>query len=182
MQGLIKDLLAYFQVKNAETKYEKTDLNMIAAQAIADFDEIIKEKKGIITTKGLCEINVIPFQFRQLFHNLLANALKFSHPDRHPRIVISCETAIGKKLGDDNLLAETNYHHLSFTDNGIGFDAKYQQRIFEAFQRLHEYGEYKGTGIGLAICKKIIDNHKGHVTATGKVNKGARFDIYLPVL
>jgi len=182
MHVLIEDLLSYSRIKSAQVKFERTDLNKVFQEVLTDFEGTIKEKKAIISASGLCEMNVIPFQFRQLLQNLLGNALKFSYPGRAPYIIIKGKITAGNKLNNTNLLPETNYYHLSFTDNGIGFDPQYKDRIFEVFQRLWEYGEYKGTGIGLAICKKIVENHKGFITATGELNKGARFDIYIPVL
>lgn len=102
------------------------------------------------------------------------------HAKRFPRITIHCEIIPGRLIEDQGLLPEVNYCHISVMDNGIGFDAQYKERIFTVFQRLHGQSIYTGTGIGLAICKRIIDNHKGIITATGKLNKGAQFDIYIP--
>ncbi len=110
----------------------------------------------------------------------MSNALKFSYPKRFPRITIKSEIIPGNLLKEAALLPDKDYCHIIFTDNGIGFDPQYKERIFEVFQRLHEYAKYQGTGIGLAICKKIIENHKGKITATGQLNKGAKFDIYIP--
>lgn len=180
MQTLIEDLLKYSRVRKENSDFEVSDLNKIVDEVITDFDEALKEKKGMITVAGLCEAKVIGFQFRQLIQNLISNALKFSHPKRFPRITIKCEITPGSLLKLETVLPEINYCHITFTDNGIGFDPQYKDRIFEIFQRLHEYDEYQGTGIGLAICKRIIENHKGVITATGKLNKGAQFDMYLP--
>ena len=112
--------------------------------------------------------------------NLINNALKFSKPGIPPHIVIKSKIVKGSKLINRNLLPGKEYCHISVKDNGIGFDSQYKDRIFEVFQRLHEYDEYKGTGIGLAICKRIIENHNGIITATGELGRGARFDIYIP--
>lgn len=121
-------------------------------------------------------------------NNLVSNALKFTLPGVNPHIVIKSEIANGNKLNNhflkdnpEKLLSNVIYCHISVSDNGIGFDPEYKYKIFEVFQRLHEYDEYRGTGIGLAICKKIVENHKGIITATGKINEGATFDLYLPV-
>lgn len=181
MQKTIEDLLAYFRAKNSERIFEKIDLNTILDEAINDFEVIIKEKKAIIKIDKLCEVNIIRFPFQQLMHNLISNALKFSSPERAPHITIKSEIISGSKLNNRDLLSDIEYCHLIISDNGIGFNPQYKDKIFEIFQRLNEYNEYKGTGIGLAICKRIVENHNGIITATGNVNKGAQFDIYIPM-
>lgn len=180
MQALIEDLLTYSRTKTTERNFEKIDLQVILDETRTDFEEIIAKKKAVIKGVDLCAVNVIPFQFRQLMHNLVGNSLKFSKPGKAPRITIKCRVEKGSKLNIEKLSAKLKYFHIIYTDNGIGFDPQYQTRIFEVFQRLHSYEEYKGTGIGLAICKRIVENHKGAITATGKLGKGARFDIYFP--
>lgn len=180
MHLLIEDLLTYSRVKNKEAKLEKTDLGEVAKEVIAEFDEMIKEKKAEIKVEPLCRANIIRFQFRQLFQNLISNSLKFSHPKRFPRIIIKSKISKGSILKMEGISPQKNYCHISFIDNGIGFDPQYKERIFEVFQRLHGYDAYKGTGIGLAICKRIVENHNGIITATSKLNKGAQFDIYIP--
>jgi len=182
MQMLIEDLLKYSRVKKGSREFESSDLNKITKEVIADFDEAIKKKKAAVIVSGLCEAKIIGFQFRQLMNNLLSNSLKFSHKKRFPRISIKCEIIPGSLLKKEIASPEANYCHIVYSDNGIGFDPQYKDRIFEVFQRLHEYDEYQGTGIGLAICKKIVENHKGLITATGRLNKGAQFDIYIPTL
>jgi two-component system CheB/CheR fusion protein len=147
MQRLIEDLLAYASVKDNKHQFEKTDLNKIIKEVVADFKETVIEKKVKITVTGKCEGSIIPFKFRQLVHNLVSNAIKFAHARRPCEIDIRCETKPGSKLSDD-LDPTTSYCHFSIADNGIGFDAKYRDRIFEVFQRLHEYEDYKGTGNG----------------------------------
>ena len=180
MQTLIEDLLAYSRTKNAERKFEKTNLNIILEEVKKDFEEVIHKKKATIVSNKLCEVPIIPFQFRQLMHNLIGNSLKFSKSDTTPQITIKSEIVHGSKLNHEKLSPKINYCHLSITDNGVGFDSQYKDRIFEVFQRLHSFDEYKGTGVGLAICKRIVENHDGIITATGKLNKGAKFDIYIP--
>jgi len=188
MQALIEDLLTYSRSKNLERKFEKTDMNSIWEEAKKDYEEMMLERKTKIKVGSLCEIEVIRFQFRQLLHNLVGNSLKFSKPRVPLCITLKSEIAQGSKLTGNNpalpegkLSPKNNYCHILFMDNGIGFDPQYNERIFEVFQRLHGQEEYKGTGMGLAICKRIVENHKGAITASGKVNKGARFDIYIPV-
>jgi two-component system, chemotaxis family, CheB/CheR fusion protein len=180
MQALIEDLLTYSRTKKTDRQFEKTDLNVILDEVKAEFEDIIKEKRAIIGAKKLGEAVVIQFQFRQLIHNLIGNSLKFSKPDKAPHIIIKCEKVNGDKLNNEKLSSKINYLHIIYTDNGIGFDPEYNERIFEVFQRLHPDEEYQGTGMGLAICKRIVENHNGIITATGELNKGARFDIYIP--
>jgi light-regulated signal transduction histidine kinase (bacteriophytochrome) len=181
MRQLIEDLLAYSRTNIAERKFEKIDLNILIEEVKAELKENIEEKHAIIEVTEMCEINVIPFQFRQLMHNLLRNALKFSSPKRRPHILIKSRIVKGNKLNNPKLVGAKSYCHISVTDNGIGFEPEYKDRIFEVFQKLHNREKYEGTGIGLAIVKKIVENHNGIVTAKSQLNKGATFDIYIPV-
>ena len=113
-------------------------------------------------------------------HNLITNALKFSRPDTPPYITISCKNVDYNELKIENLPFYQEYCHIQIKDNGIGFNNEFSGKIFEVFQKLHGKDEYAGTGIGLAIVKKIVENHNGIITATSKPNEGATFDIYIP--
>jgi len=146
-----------------------------------NFIEEILHKKAVIHISGSFEVNVIRFQFRQLLQNLISNSLKFSIPDIPPQINITSSIVSGKKVKNKQLDAHTDYCHIVYTDNGIGFSPEYNERVFQVFQRLHNRSEYKGTGMGLAICRRIIENHHGIITASGKLNKGVQFDMYIPV-
>jgi PAS domain S-box-containing protein len=181
MQTLIDDLLAYSRTNSADRKFENTDLNKIVEEVRADFKEELKEKEATIEATKLCEVNIIPFQFRQLLQNLVSNAIKFSRPSHPLHITIKTEIARGSELKNQKLSESGNYCHISISDNGIGFEQQFSERIFELFQRLHGRQQYKGTGIGLAIVKKIVENHHGIITAAGELNQGAIFDIFLPV-
>ncbi|MES2592594.1 MAG: PAS domain S-box protein [Bacteroidota bacterium] len=181
MRKLLNDLLLYSRVKNASFNFEKKEFKVIALEIIEDYKEIIREKNAIIDFNADCEINIIPFQFQQVIHNLISNALKFTTSSRQPHIKISCKTVKGSKLKIPKISPKLSYSHISISDNGIGFDSEYKDRIFEVFQRLYTSEKYEGTGIGLAICKKIVENHNGVITAMGKLKKGAKFDIYIPV-
>jgi signal transduction histidine kinase len=161
-------------------KFEKIDLNTIIQEVKKDYEIIIKEKHATIVAKDLCEINGIRFQVFQLFHNLFSNSLKFAKPQQSARITIKSKIGKGKTFQNEKLLPNSNYCHISFVDNGVGFDPQYESRIFEVFQRLNSVDDYTGSGIGLSICKRIVDNHKGIITAKSQINKGARFDIYFP--
>ncbi|MCE3260626.1 MAG: domain S-box protein, partial [Bacteroidetes bacterium] len=180
MQALIEDLLKYSRTKNVDRKFENVDLNSIVNEVKRDFEESIKEKKAVIKAGKLGTARIIPFQFRQLIHNLVGNSLKFSKPRTAPRITLKSELVKGDKSDVEKLSSKINYLHIIYTDNGIGFEPEYNERVFEVFQRLHSQEEYQGTGMGLAICKRIVENHNGVITASGKLNKGVRFDIYIP--
>ena len=177
MQTLIEDLLAFSRISTSERKFAKTDLFKIVDEVKEEFKEAIEEKNATIITGEMGEANIIPFQFHQLMHNLIGNALKFSKQDAPPIIVIKSELLSGSNSPFENRGA----CHLSVSDNGIGFEKQFSERIFGVFQRLHGKAEYTGTGIGLAIVKKIVDNHNGIITAESELGKGATFDIYLPV-
>lgn len=178
MQTLINDLLAYSRTSTEERKFETVDLNKVIEEVKEDLREEIIDKHATLEARELCDAKIIPFQFRQLMHNLIGNALKFSNPKIAPHITIKSEHIL---KGTSTVLGGQPACHITIIDNGIGFEQQYSQKIFEVFQRLHGKNEYDGTGIGLAIVKKIIENHHGQITATSEPGKGARFDIYIPV-
>ncbi|PQJ12800.1 hypothetical protein CJD36_003370 [Flavipsychrobacter stenotrophus] len=180
MQTLINDLLVYSRTATSERKFQYADLNEIVDEVKGDLREELEQKHVMIDSLGLAKVNIIPFQFRQLLHNLVSNSLKFARPEIAPCIVIRSEICKGDLLKCDRLSEDVEYCHISFSDNGIGFEPHFKDKIFELFQRLHGRQEYNGTGIGLAIVKKIVENHHGVVTATGELGKGATFDIYIP--
>ncbi|MCW3074218.1 MAG: two-component sensor histidine kinase [Flaviaesturariibacter sp.] len=182
MQTLIADLLAYSRISTAKRKFENTDLDAIAQEVKKDFKEVIAEKNATIDIGKMGAANIIPFQFRQLMHNLIGNALKFSRAGVSPQITIRRKNVKGSEVKDQKLLPEEDYCHITVADNGIGFAPEYKEHIFEIFKRLHDAEKITGTGIGLTIVKKIIANHNGIITATGELNKGATFDIYIPFL
>jgi len=182
MQNLIDDLLLYSRTNTIERKFEKIHLEKILDEVKSDLKEELQQKHVTIEMGNLCEAKIIHFQFRQLLHNLISNSLKFIQPGKNPHIEITSEIAKGRKLGLKNLSQEKKYCHIRISDNGIGFEQKHSERIFELFQRLHGRYQYNGTGIGLAIVKKIVENHKGIITAKAEVDKGATFDIYLPAV
>jgi PAS domain S-box-containing protein len=180
MRTLIDDLLAYSRTNMQERKFEKANLADIVEEVRLEFAEELEKKQAIFEATDLCECNVIPFQMRQLTHNLISNAIKFANPNHPPHIKIKSEIAKGLKFQNEKLEPEKEYCHIHITDNGIGFEQQYNEKIFEVFQRLHGKEKYSGTGIGLSIVKKIVDNHNGIITAKGELNKGATFDIYIP--
>lgn len=182
MQRLIQDLLAYLHANASQDDQEYINLNEIVEEVKLEFSETIAEKDGVIEVHELGELQIFHFQIRQLMHNLIGNSLKFSRPSHPPHIRITSEFKTGKELQNENLIASTNYCHIKFEDNGIGIKKEYHEKIFDVFQRLHGKNDYPGSGIGLAIVKKIVENHNGLITAGTSIKPGAIFDIYLPVV
>ncbi len=166
MRELIHDVLTYSTVE--KTLFVKADLNEILKTTLDDLEIAINKKNALITIAFLPVIDCIPIQIRQVFDNLISNALKFQQPDVQPQIHISADVA-------DGILT------MSFRDNGIGFEEKYMHRMFDLFQKLHSGEKYKGTGIGLALCRKILDIHRGTINAISKPGEGATFIISLPI-
>jgi PAS domain S-box-containing protein len=180
MQTLIDDLLTYSRTSSADRKFEKVNLNEIIEEVKDNLKEELLQKHATIEAHEMCDAYIIPFQFRQLLFNLVNNSLKFSDPSVAPRIEIKSELARGAEFKNDKLSNELKYCHIRVADNGIGFEQQYSDKIFEVFQRLHGKDQYDGTGIGLSIVKRIVENHNGIITASGELNKGATFDIYIP--
>jgi light-regulated signal transduction histidine kinase (bacteriophytochrome) len=180
MQTLIKDLLDYSRTNNSDLKTQNTNLNDLLNEVVNEIKEVIKEKHAVIESGKLPELKVVPYQFRQIIQNLLSNSLKFSRPGVPPHIKIHSEILTGSDFKNEDLVPAKRYCHLCFTDNGIGFDPQYKHRIFDMFKRLNGRSEYEGTGIGLAIVNKIVENHKGVIKANSELGKGATFDIYIP--
>ena len=187
MQQLIDDLLAFSRINTTEHIFEKTDLHIIIEEVKNELRDTINEKKATIEIKEMCPVSIIAFQFRQLMYNLISNALKFSNPATPVHIIISSTIEKGSTLNMQNpalhsggLSSEKNYCHLAVCDNGIGFEPHFSESIFGVFQKLHNKELYAGTGIGLAIVKKIVENHNGIINASSELNKGATFDIYIP--
>jgi two-component system CheB/CheR fusion protein len=178
MQSLIDDVLTLSKLSNGSSIKEKTDLNKIIRQITEDLEITIREKKATITNDLLPDIEAVPGQMHQVFQNLISNGLKFS--DKNDPVISINRQPISKTLADSLGINPDNFVNIVVTDNGIGFEDKYKEKIFGIFQRLHGRN-YEGTGIGLAIARKIIENHGGFIFANGKVNKGAKFQIILPL-
>jgi PAS domain S-box-containing protein len=168
MRRLIDDLLTYSRVATQAKPFAMTNLNQILDEVLSDLEVRIEQVKGHVVRAELPTIAVDAVQIRQLLQNLIANSLKFHRKDVAPRVEISAEIR-------DELC------YLTVTDNGIGFEEKYLDRIFTIFQRLHGRHEYEGTGVGLAVCRRIVERHGGTITATSKPGEGARFVVTLPV-
>ncbi|MES2285976.1 MAG: PAS domain S-box protein [Bacteroidota bacterium] len=181
MQRLIDDLLAFSHTASAVKKLETLDLNVLLEEVENSLKDTIEENNVTITSTQLPTLRVIDFQFRQLLENLIGNAIKYRKIGVKPNITITSSLVSGKNYINEGADATKNYQRFLFADNGIGFEQEYATKIFEIFQRLHGKSEYSGTGIGLAICKKIMENHKGFITAQSKVGEGSVFNVFFPV-
>jgi PAS domain S-box-containing protein len=181
MQTLINDLLLFSRTTANAKKFELCDLNEIFANALDELVSLIEEKKPFITTDNLPKTKAIPYQIQQLFINLLGNSLKFVDKDVIPTIHVSCDIVKYDTLNYEDAFTSEKYYKIIFKDNGIGFEPEYAKRIFHLLFRLHDKVVYPGTGIGLAICKKIVDNHNGYIEAKSELGKGAEFSIFLPI-
>lgn len=180
MRVLIDDLLLFSRTNTTKKEFIKTNLSELLENAKSELTEIIDEKKAIITASKLPKLSVIPYQIEQLFINLIGNSLKYSQPDLVPEISIESEKVNSDQfpeLLDQNI---KKFYKITFTDNGMGFDPQFKETIFILFQRLHSRQDYPGTGIGLAICKKIVENHKGFITADSTPDVGSVFTVFLP--
>ncbi len=176
MQQLVHDLLKFSRHTDDMHGFEKTDLNIIVQEVLTDMEHETGKKEANIKVETLPVIWAIPSQLRQLFQNIISNSLKFTREGLAPQIQIRSERMTNGQFG----LPVQNFYKITITDNGIGFDPQYANDIFVVFKRLHSYHEYEGTGIGLSICKKIIDKHSGHIRAESTPNSGATFIITLP--
>ncbi len=182
MRTLIKDLLNYSRLLQHEKLFTETDLNVTLKNILNDFELLIHEKKAQIKFDELPTIDAIPLQMNQLFYNLISNALKFSKEDVPPVITIKSRTLTEKQIQKYPAFNPfMSYVEIIFKDNGIGFEQKYADKIFIIFQRLHDKETFIGTGIGLALTKKIVENHHGEIFAGAKENQGASFHVILPV-
>jgi signal transduction histidine kinase len=169
MQSLINDLLKFSRQTTADEDFVAIPLNQLLQDVIADLEIEIEKSSAQIHLDGLPEIWGIPSQIRQLFQNLLSNAIKFRKKSENPAIRIFTEPWNG-------------LNRVIIQDNGIGFDPKYAEEIFMVFKRLHSYHEFEGSGVGLSICKKIIDRHSGFIKAESKIGEGSKFIIEFPVI
>jgi PAS domain S-box-containing protein len=182
MSALITDLLNFSRVDKSGNAFITTDLNALIEEIKEDFELAIRDKQVMLNVPLLLKIEAIPLQMRQLFFNLIGNAIKFSRQDIRPVINISGRILTAEEVaGDESLNVQWTYYAIEVCDNGIGFDPKYADKIFTIFQRLHTRETYAGTGIGLALCQKVVNNHYGKIYAEGDENKGACFFIILPI-
>jgi two-component system CheB/CheR fusion protein len=182
MSILIKELLNFSKVLHGADVFEQVDLDKILNDVISDLDLIIAEKKVVIEREPLPIIDAVPFQINQLFYNLIENSIKFSKSRETPVIRITSKILnLDEAAKHVNINPKLSYCEISIKDNGIGFNQKMDGDIFLLFTRLHSPGKYLGTGIGLALCKKIVSNHHGEISAKSKENEGALFKIIIPL-
>jgi signal transduction histidine kinase len=182
MNLLIQDLLAFSRLLRSDTLMQPVVLQDIISEVWNDFELVVAEKQATIQMGSLPEIEGIRLQMNQLFYNLINNALKFAAADRPPQITITSRPAINSEVRQRiaKPLPNTTYHQITIADNGIGFEAEYQEQIFEVFKRLHGRELYPGSGIGLALCRRIAVNHHGVLYATSEVGVGSQFHLILP--
>ncbi len=182
MQNLINDLLDFSRLVNRkEVKFQEINLREVVDRVINDLSVKIEEKKAEINVEKLPYIWGVSFQLNQLFLNLVSNALKFADNERTPVIEITCNVVKGADIkGIEKIRAEADYHKIIVSDNGIGFEETYAEKIFVIFQRLHARNHYEGTGVGLAICRRIMSNHNGFIFAESQLGEGSRFILYFP--
>lgn len=181
MLSLIRDVLGYSQLLKEYHRTSKIDLNQTLDNVRTDFELLIEEKSASIIADPLPIVEGIPVQVNQLFSNLISNALKFAHKERKPAILIKASPMNAAELSRyPELRPDLKYFRISFQDNGIGFNQRNARQIFDIFQRLHGRSEYEGTGIGLAMCKRIAQNHKGDILAESVEGKGATFHVFFP--
>ncbi len=182
MQQLIDDLLQYSRVGRARGELQMIDLNELLGEVVETLEESVTQTQAKIIYDGLPTVEGEKWQLHQLFQNLLSNAIKFRKEDQPPVITIRAEAASPEQLSRlrQEMLPATQHFAITVADNGIGFDEKYLDRIFAIFQRLHGRTEYKGTGIGLAICQKIVESYHGTIYAQAVPDQGATFCVVLP--
>ncbi len=181
MQTLIQDLLQLSRVTSRAQPFQSCDLGKIVTDVVSDLEVRIEQTGGKVEVNGLPTIDADPLQMRQLFQNLIANALKFHKPDVPPVVRITADIVWATDHSLTGAKPRDQLVEITVEDNGIGFDAKFAEQIFVVFQRLHTKQEYEGTGIGLAVCRKITDRHGGRIVAQSSEGRGATFVITLPV-
>jgi signal transduction histidine kinase len=179
MQNLITDILTFSKIAVDKAAFVETDINHLLNEVLVELDEEIKSKHAHIEIDKLPVLSVNPGLMKPLFQNLIGNALKYSKKDIEPVIRITHE--VNTLLNGKNKESRDAYCKILIQDNGIGFDQKYAEEIFGMFKRLHHNTEFQGTGIGLALCKKIVEQHKGYISARSKINEGSTFIVSLPL-
>lgn len=178
MQILVKDILKYTRLNYSKEAFENIDLSRLLEEVAVETGDSLNAKEATLTIGRLPEVKGVSFLLKQLFSNLIYNSLKFSHADRRPQLTI----ALVEDAAIPDLLAvkKDDYHVIRYSDNGIGFEKNYNESVFNIFTRLNNASEYQGSGIGLALCKKIMNTHKGIIKADGRPGEGADFFVCFP--
>lgn len=179
LQQLIKDIMTFSKISVEKSAFTHCDSHKLISDIITEMEDVIKEKNAKIQVEDLPQLYINSNLFRPLFYNLIGNALKYSKKDVSPVIRIYSEKN-GVNFAGSDFSRKEKYHRIYIEDNGIGFEQKYSDQIFMMFKRLHHKHEYEGTGIGLALCKKIVEEHNGFITAKSTLNIGSTFIIALP--
>jgi signal transduction histidine kinase len=180
MRSLIEELLDFSRISTQEKKYELVNLQELIQNLLADFEIVIKEKKARIKFHKMPMIEGIHIQMEQLFHNLISNALKFSKPNVTPLVQLTANELDKNAIVNLGLDSSQRFVDITVSDKGIGFSEGFKEKIFELFHRLNSKQDYPGTGIGLALCRKIVNNHGGKIYAASTEMVGAEFHVILP--
>jgi len=177
---MIDGLLSFSRTNTAPKVFEERSLEELVKKAMYGLQEDIFSKRAIINTHCSHSIKVIPHQFEQLLENVLSNAIKFQKEGTIPEVTVDCTLVSGKDILGVVAERNKNYYRISVKDNGIGFAPEDAEKIFQMFHRLNGKSEYPGTGIGLAICRRIAQNHQGFITTESEPGNGATFNIFIP--
>jgi light-regulated signal transduction histidine kinase (bacteriophytochrome) len=181
MQSLIDDLLTFARITTRAEPFVATNLARVAQEVLSDLEVRLQQTGGRVEVGSLPTIDADPLQMRQLLQNLIGNALKFHRPGESPQVWVDSKLVNEQEQQLDGIAGSATKCQILVKDNGIGFDEKLRDRIFQAFQRLHGRSTYEGTGMGLAICRKIAERHRGSITATSTPGQGATFIVTLPM-
>jgi signal transduction histidine kinase len=181
MRTLIEDLLTFSRVTTQAKPFERVNLGSIVREVLSDLEVRVSDENAQVDLGELPVVEADPLQIRQLMQNLISNALKFHQPELPPIVKIHSEIVTDENLAKELNLRYSSFHRIFVDDSGIGFDEKYLDRIFTIFQRLHGRTRFEGTGIGLAICRKIVERHNGLITAKSSPGQGASFIITMPM-
>jgi signal transduction histidine kinase len=183
MRALIDGLLSYSRIATKGQPFTPVDLHSVLQSVLGDLESRLEQTGGKVEFNGLPTIEADALQMQQLLQNLIGNGLKFHPADAPPRVTIQCRTYCANgELRKSTLGEATELCEITVRDNGVGFDQQYAERLFQPFQRLHGRDQFEGTGMGLAICRKIVERHGGSISGTSSPGQGATFVITLPVV